>query len=120
MWLMGCGLPCLVIVALIVMRTQGWIIQKSASVEMPILVVTLAAVLLGLPTMILTSRSIADPVREVVDAMAQVEQGRIDTFVRNRPSAKRIQPDGDWDRRTRPTARLVRPPCRGRCGPART
>jgi class 3 adenylate cyclase len=48
---------------------------------MPILVVTLAAVLLGLPTMILTSRSISDPVREVVDAMAQVEQGRIDTFV---------------------------------------
>jgi class 3 adenylate cyclase len=48
---------------------------------MPILVITLAAVLLGLPIMILTSRSISDPVREVVDAMAQVEQGRIDTFV---------------------------------------
>jgi class 3 adenylate cyclase len=31
--------------------------------------------------MILTSRSISDPVREVVDAMAQVQQGRIDTFV---------------------------------------
>ncbi|MGB6206838.1 adenylate/guanylate cyclase domain-containing protein [Mycobacterium sp.] len=81
MWLMGCGLPCAAIVALIVIRTNGWIIQRTASVEMPILVVTLAAVLLGLPTMILTSRSIADPVREVVDAMAQVEKGRIDTFV---------------------------------------
>jgi adenylate cyclase len=81
MWLMGCGLPCAAIVALIVIRSNGWIIQKTASVEMPILVVTLAAVLLGLPTMILTSRSISDPVREVVDAMAQVEQGRIDTVV---------------------------------------
>jgi adenylate cyclase len=81
MWLLGCGLPCAVIVALIVIRANGWIIQRTASVEMPILVVTLAAVLLGLPTMILTSRSIADPVREVVGAMAQVEQGRIDTFV---------------------------------------
>jgi adenylate cyclase len=81
MWLMGCGLPCAAIVALIVIRTNGWIIQKTASVEMPILVVTLAAVLLGLPTMILTSRSIADPVREVVDAMALVEKGQIDTFV---------------------------------------
>src|SRR6202022_1395871 len=40
-----------------------------------------AAVLLGLPTMILTSRSISDPIREVVDAMSQVEQGRIDTVV---------------------------------------
>jgi adenylate cyclase len=81
MWLMGCGLPCAAIVALIVMRSNGWIVEKTSSVEMPILVVTLAAVLLGLPTMILTSRSISDPVREVVDAMGQVEQGRIDTFV---------------------------------------
>ena len=81
MWLMGSGLPCAAIAALVVIRSNGWIIQKTASVEMPILVVTLAAVLLGLPTMILTSRSISDPIREVVDAMSQVEQGRIDTVV---------------------------------------
>src|ERR1700738_1498190 len=49
--------------------------------EMPSLVVTLRAVVLGLPTMILPSRSISDPIREVVDAMSQVEQGRIDTVV---------------------------------------
>ena len=48
---------------------------------MPILVVTLVAILIGLPVMIMTSRSISDPVREVVDAMAKVERGRIDTFV---------------------------------------
>jgi adenylate cyclase len=81
MWMIGCGLPCAVIVALTIIHANGWIVAKSASVETPILVVTLAAVLLGLPTMILTSRSISDPVREVVDAMAQVEQGHIDTFV---------------------------------------
>ena len=72
MWLMGSGLPCAAIAALVVIRSNGWIIQKTASVEMPILVVVLAAVLLGLPTMILTSRSISDPIGEVVDAMAQV------------------------------------------------
>jgi adenylate cyclase len=81
MWLLGSGLPCAAIAALVVIRSNGWIIQKTASVEMPILVVTLAAVLIGLPAMILTSRSISDPVREVVDAMAQVQRGRIDTFV---------------------------------------
>jgi adenylate cyclase len=81
MWLMGAGLPCAAIAALVVIRSNGWIIQKTASVEMPILVVVLAAVLLGLPTMILTSRSISDPIGEVVDAMAQVQQGRIDTSV---------------------------------------
>ena len=51
------------------------------SLDVPILVVSLAALLLGLPTMILTSRSIADPLDEVVDAMAEVEHGHIDTYV---------------------------------------
>ena len=81
MWLMGSGLPCAAIVALIVIRSNGWIIQKTASVEMPILVVMLAAVLLGLPTMILTSRSISDPMERWSTPWHRFEQGRIDTFV---------------------------------------
>jgi class 3 adenylate cyclase len=81
MWLLGSGLPCLAIAGLVLTHSTGWIIQKTGSVEMPILVVTLVAILIGLPTMILTSRSIADPVCEVVDAMAEVERGRINTLV---------------------------------------
>jgi adenylate cyclase len=81
MWLLGSGLPSLAIAGLVLSRSNGWIIQKTGSVEMPILVVTLVAILIGLPVMIMTSRSISDPVREVVDAMAKVERGRIDTFV---------------------------------------
>jgi adenylate cyclase len=81
MWLLGSALPCAAIAVLILIRSNGWIIQKTAPVEMPVLVITLAAVLVGLPAMILTSRSISDPIREVVDAMAEVEHGRIDTFV---------------------------------------
>jgi adenylate cyclase len=81
MWLLGSGLPCAAIAVLVIIRSNGWIIHQTASVEIPILVVTLAAVLIGLPAMILTSRSISDPIREVVDAMAQVERGRIDTVV---------------------------------------
>jgi adenylate cyclase len=80
-WLLGSGLPSLAIAGLVLTRSNGWIIQKSGSVEMPILVVTLVAILIGLPVMIMTSRSISDPVREVVDAMSQVERGNIDTFV---------------------------------------
>ena len=80
-WLLGSGLPCLAIAGLVLTRSNGWIIQKTASVEMPILVVTLFAILIGLPVMIMTSRSISDPVRDVVDAMAHVERGDIDTFV---------------------------------------
>jgi len=81
MWLLGSGLPCLAIAGLVLARSNGWIIQKAGSVEMPILVVTLVAILIGLPVMIMTSRSISDPIGEVVDAMAEVERGRINTYV---------------------------------------
>jgi adenylate cyclase len=81
MWLLGSGLPCLAIAGLVLTRANGWIIQKTGSVEMPILVVTLVAILIGLPVMIMTSRSISDPIREVVDAMAEVERGQLNTLV---------------------------------------
>jgi adenylate cyclase len=81
MWTLGTALPSGVIAALILIRANGWIVERNASVEIPVLVVTAAAVLLGLPIMILTSRSISDPVGEVVDAMAEVEQGRLDTRI---------------------------------------
>ncbi len=81
LWLLCSALPCGVIVALVVVRSNGWLIPKTASVEIAVLVVALAAVLLGMPTMILTSRSISDPISEVVDAMAEVERGSFDSAV---------------------------------------
>jgi adenylate cyclase len=71
----------LILLWLVVVRSNGWLIPKTASVEIAVLVVALAAVLLGLPTMILTSRSISDPIGEVVDAMAEVERGRFNASV---------------------------------------
>ncbi len=81
LWFLCSALPIGIIAVLVAFRSFGWLIAKSASLNAPILVVSLAALLLGLPTMILTSRSIADPLSEVVDAMAEVEHGRIDTRV---------------------------------------
>lgn len=81
MWFLFSALPIGVIAVLIVLRSYGWLIPRSASLDVPVLVVSLAALLLGLPTMILTSRSIADPISEVVDAMAEVEHGNIETQV---------------------------------------
>ena len=81
LWFLCSALPIGVIAALVVLRWHGWLIQKSASLDVPVLVVSLAALLLGLPTMLLTSRSISDPVGEVVDAMAEVEHGHIGTYV---------------------------------------
>lgn len=81
LWFLCSALPIGVIMAFVVLRSYGWVIEDSASLDVPILVVSLAALLLGLPTMILTSRSISDPLDEVVDAMAQVQHGNIATYV---------------------------------------
>jgi adenylate cyclase len=81
MWFLCSAAPVVVIAALVILRSNGWIIPKTASVDVPVLVVVMASVVLGLPIMILTSRSIADPVSEVVDAMAQVEHGNMETYV---------------------------------------
>jgi adenylate cyclase len=81
MWLLCSALPLGVIAALMLVRSNGLIIPKTASVDIPVLLVSIAAVVLGLPTMILTSRSISQPVGEVVDAMAEVERGTMSTHV---------------------------------------
>lgn len=81
LWFLCSAFPIGVIAGFVVLRSYGWFIEKNVSLDTPVLVVSLAALVLGLPTMILTSRSIADPISEVVDAMAKVEHGHIDTLV---------------------------------------
>jgi adenylate cyclase len=81
MWVLCSAIPSAAIAALILMRANGWVIPKTAAIDIPILVLSLVAVLVGLRGMVLVSRSISDPVHEVVAAMAEVEQGRIDTSV---------------------------------------
>ncbi|QUR69905.1 adenylate/guanylate cyclase domain-containing protein [Mycobacterium spongiae] len=81
LWFLCSALPIAIIAAFVVLRSYGWLIEKSASLDVPVLMVSLAAVILGLPVMILTSRSISDPVGEVVDAMAEVERGNIVSYV---------------------------------------
>lgn len=78
MWAVCTALPGLAIACLLVMRSNGWIIQKTTPIELALLVLAIVAVVLGLRAMILVSISISDPLREVVDAMAEVERGRID------------------------------------------
>ncbi|BBZ41161.1 adenylate/guanylate cyclase domain-containing protein [Mycobacterium conspicuum] len=81
MWFLFSALPVGVIATFIVLRSHGWLIPKSATLTVPILVVALAALILGLPTMMLTSRSISDPLDEIVEAMAQIEHGHLETHV---------------------------------------
>ncbi|MHA7651224.1 adenylate/guanylate cyclase domain-containing protein [Mycobacterium sp. ML4] len=80
-WFLCSVLPIGVISILVCMRSYGWIIHKTGSVAIPVLTVAFVTVALGLPAMIMTARSISDPVGEVVEAMAQVERGRTEAFV---------------------------------------
>ena len=80
-WLLCSTAPCALIATLVVVRSNGGIGASASDAEIPVLVVALAAGLVGLPAMFLISRSISDPLREVIDAMSQVERGRIDTAV---------------------------------------
>jgi len=77
MWTMCSALPGAGIVVLVMLRANGWIIQPDAPIEVPVLVLALVAVVLGMRAMILVSSSISDPIHEVVDAMAEVERGRM-------------------------------------------
>ncbi|MCW2512926.1 MAG: transrane protein [Mycobacterium sp.] len=77
MWLTNSALPSATIVGLILCKSTGWLIPSDASLDVPIVVLSMVSVLLGLRALILVARSIADPVRDVVDAMAEVERGHI-------------------------------------------
>jgi class 3 adenylate cyclase len=78
MWAVTTALPGIAIASLLVMRSNGWIISKNTPIELALLVLALVAVVLGLRAMILVSISISDPLREVVDAMGEVERGKIE------------------------------------------
>jgi class 3 adenylate cyclase len=77
MWLLNSALPAGTIALLVLARTNGWFLPKTASVEIPVLILSLVSVFLGFRALMLVSRSISDPIRDVVEAMAEVERGHI-------------------------------------------
>lgn len=77
MWLLCCALPSIGVALLILIRSRGWVIDTSSSVEVPVLVLCGVAVVWGLRGMVLVSQSISDPIREVVDALNDVEHGNM-------------------------------------------
>lgn len=81
MWAMCSALPGAGIVVLVMLRANGWIIQPDAPIEVPVLVLALVAVVLGMRAMILVASSISDPIHDVVDAMAEVERGRLGDMI---------------------------------------
>lgn len=81
MWTVCTALPGAAIALLLIMRSNGWLLDGSAPVELALLILALVAVMLGLRAMIVVAMSISDPVHQVIDAMAGVEKGRIDRTI---------------------------------------
>ncbi len=81
MWLMTSALPTIGIAVVVIMRSNGWIVQKTASIEIAVIVLSVISVFVGLRGMAIVAVSISDPVRDVVAAMAQVERGQMTTTV---------------------------------------
>ena len=77
MWLVNSALPSVAIASLVVCHAFGWFIPRTASVVIPVVVLTAVSVALGLRALVLVARSISDPVREVVEAMSEVERGQL-------------------------------------------
>ncbi|MCX2929158.1 adenylate/guanylate cyclase domain-containing protein [Mycobacterium sp. CVI_P3] len=81
MWLMSSALPTIGIAVVVIMRSNGWIIEKTASIEIPVIALSVISVFVGLRGMAIVAVSISDPVHDVVEAMAKVERGQITTRV---------------------------------------
>lgn len=77
MWTLTTALPSMTIAIMVVCRANGWLIPETASVDVAVVLLSMVSVFLGLRTLMLVSISISDPLREIIDAMADVEQGRI-------------------------------------------
>ena len=77
MWVMNSALPSVSIALLVVCHAYGWFIPTTASVILPVLVMTTVSTALGLRALILVSRSISDPINDVVAAMADVGRGHL-------------------------------------------
>ncbi|GAS92541.1 adenylate/guanylate cyclase domain-containing protein [Mycolicibacterium brisbanense] len=74
-WTLFSGLPTVGIALIVLARSNGWFVQKTAPVEAAVLVLAGISLVFGLRSMVLVARSIADPVHDVVLAMKAVERG---------------------------------------------
>lgn len=80
-WVVCTALPGSAIAVLLVLRSRDWLLDQSTPIELALLVLALVAVVLGLRSTLAVSMTISDPLDEVVDAMADVERGRIDRTI---------------------------------------
>jgi adenylate cyclase len=80
-WVLFSALPMAGIALIVLSRSNGWFVQKSAPIETPILVLAAVSLTAGCRAMVLVARSVSDPIRDVVAAMTEVEYGQSGALV---------------------------------------
>jgi class 3 adenylate cyclase len=80
-WALFTALPVTGVALIVLARSHGWYLVPAASIETPVLVLSLVALSFSLRAILLVARSISDPVHDVVAAMGEVESGRTDVDV---------------------------------------
>lgn len=75
-WALCTAIPLVGTAAIVVGARIGWPIQAGADISTPVLVLTGVSVVAGLRGMTLAARSVAEPVREVTEAMGRVSAGQ--------------------------------------------
>ncbi|MBO0677992.1 adenylate/guanylate cyclase domain-containing protein [Mycolicibacterium sp. S2-37] len=80
-WVLFSAVPGAGIAVIVLARTNGWFLHRSAPIDTPILVMVVVSLLLGFGATLLVARSISDPIREVVVAMRELGRGRTDVTV---------------------------------------
>jgi class 3 adenylate cyclase len=80
-WGLFTAIPLTSIALIVLARSNGVFVSRSASVDVPILVLALIALSFSFRAVSLVARSVSDPVQDVVAAMREVEAGRTDVTV---------------------------------------
>ena len=77
-WASCTAIPLLGTAAIVVGARTGWPIQPRADISTPVLVLTGMSIAAGLRGMTLAARSVAEPLREVTEAMGRISTGEYD------------------------------------------
>ncbi len=80
-WALFSALPSTAIASIVLARSPGWLGGYGQPVATLVLVLTVMSLLFGFPATGLVARSVSDPLHDVVMAMKEVRNGRLDVSV---------------------------------------
>ncbi|MGL4305350.1 MAG: adenylate/guanylate cyclase domain-containing protein [Mycobacteriaceae bacterium] len=81
-WTLGSGVPTLAIILVVAAQEYGLIDTDSAGIAASVLILSVSALLVGLLGIILIAGAISDPLRQLRQALGEVQRGNFNTQVK--------------------------------------